>query len=114
MDMTHMYICNERSQCYIQRILYLLHLLLVLGLLCRFACMTSPLLSLLGLFFRLFCYHPIQHHLSSSSSSFLSFHFPSRTVLGKSPLSMCPIRFPYLFLNVCIRALSFQIPASTS
>src|SRR6218665_1007111 len=46
-------------------------LLLVLCLLGRFKCLTSPFLSLLSLFFQLsisFHHHPVQHHLSWSSS----------------------------------------------
>src|SRR6218665_3704658 len=45
--------------------------LLVLCLLGRFKCLTSPFLSLLSLFFQLsisFHHHPVQHHLSWSSS----------------------------------------------
>src|SRR6218665_1149236 len=45
--------------------------LLVLGLLGRFKCLTSPFLSLLSLFFQLpisFHDHPVQHHLSWASS----------------------------------------------
>ena len=46
-------------------------LLLVLCLLGRFKCLTSPFLSLLSLFFQLSIsihHHPVQHHLSWSSS----------------------------------------------
>src|SRR6218665_3335031 len=42
-------------------------LILVLCLLGRFKCLTSPFLSLLRLFFQLsisFHHHPVQHHLS--------------------------------------------------
>src|SRR6218665_1944449 len=55
-----MYICTHT-----------LLLLVDLCLLRRFKCLKSPLLSLLGLFFNLSistCHHPIQHHLSWSSS----------------------------------------------
>src|SRR6218665_2577475 len=53
--------------------------LLVLCLLGRFKCLTSPFLSLLSLFFQLpisFHHHPVQHHLSWSSSGSFSYHFP--------------------------------------
>src|SRR6218665_2538767 len=49
-----------------------LFLLLLLCLLGRLKCLTLPLLSLLSFFFHLFTsfhHHPVQHHLSWSSSS---------------------------------------------
>src|SRR5688572_11369125 len=92
--------------------------LVVLCLLGRFKCPTSPLLSLLGLFFQLpviVCHHPIQHHLSWSSSCLPPLHFPSITILSsESPLSVCPIHFLCLSLIVRIRTLSSPIIPNTS
>src|ERR1043165_5955364 len=77
-------------------------LLLVLCLLGRFKYSTSQLLSSLGLFFQLsvtICHHPIQHHLSWSSSCPPPLHFPSMTVLSsESPLSVCSLHFLYLYI----------------
>ena len=81
-------------------LLFILPILYFLG---RFKWPTSPLLSLLNLFFRLSiypCQHSmLQHHLFSSSSCPLSLHFLSITVLSsESPSRASPIHFLFVFL----------------
>jgi len=92
---------------------YLRYLLLVLFLLAKFKCPTSPLFSLSSLSPKLslsICHLQIQRHLSYSSSCSFSLHF---RVYGCSPLSVCPIHFPGLALIVLSRVLSSPIVSTT-
>ena len=71
---------------------------LVLCLLDRFECTTSPLFSLLDIFFQIYistCRHPTQHHLSRSSSCFLSlrFSFANRSFIPA--ISIAPLQVFY-------------------
>ena len=74
--------------------LTLINFLLVLFLLGRFNCLTSPLLSLFDFFFQLFItfhHNPVQHPLSPDP---LPSIFHSITVfISDFPLSVCPIHF---------------------
>src|SRR6218665_1967997 len=90
-------------------------LLLVLCLLGRFKCLTSPFLSLLSLFFQLpisFHHHPVQHHLSLDLFPSI---FPSITVFNSdSPLRACPIHFFCLVFIVRMRDISSPIVSNIS
>src|SRR6218665_3937746 len=88
-------------------------LLLVLCLLDRFNCLTSPLLSLLNLFFELSvstCYLPIHDYLSRSASHSFSFFLSS-----ESSITLCTIHFLCVSFLLCvIWAISFPILSNTS
>src|SRR6218665_2505298 len=76
-----------------------------------FNCRTSPLLSLLGLFFQL----SITVLSANIQSSIICLGLPFVFFpIAASLLLVCPIRLFCLFLIVCIRDLSSPIIASTS
>ena len=80
---------------------------------------ATPLVvgPLLSTFRNPICHHQVQHHLSWSSSSILSLHFPfdNSTVLSSECLlSMCPIHFLCLFLIVGLCIISLSSPMSVS
>src|SRR6218665_146908 len=89
------------------RISSLLVLHPILCFLGRFIWSKSPLISLLGLIFRLsiyYCHHPIQHH-------FLSVTIRS----SESPSRVCPVHFLFLLLLCAhIKVLSSPILSITS